>query len=224
MPEKEVSKVKYFIGRERKKALLNEWLAKRLAAAGYSSMKVITSPTGMLGTKIIIRVLRPGLVIGRRGSRIKQLSEEIEKLFGYENVRISVYEVEDPELDPNIMAWQIERQLLRGVRYRRVGFWALRVIRGAGAAGAEIVISGKLRTVRSAYEKFTSGVLLKSGELAERLVRTAKRPVLTKQGIIGIKVSIMPISLEEYLAQQVKEKEVSEGVEVSGGEEKAEGA
>ncbi len=218
MVEKDLSKLKYFINKERKNLLLKEWLAERLAAAGFSSMKVISSPTGTIGTKIIVKVLRPGLVIGRRGARIKQISEEIEKIFGYENVRLLVYEVEEPELDPEIMAWQIQRQLLRGVRYRRVGFWALRVIRSAGAAGVEIVISGKIRTVRSAYEKFSSGVVLKSGELANRLVRTAKRPVLTKMGIIGVKVSIMPISLQDYLAMQ----EASEEQEESG-EEVAEG-
>ena len=218
MVEKDLSKLKYFINKERRNLLLKEWLADRLASAGFSDMKVISSPTGTIGTKIIVKVLRPGLVIGRRGARIKQISEEIEKIFGYENVRLLVYEVEEPELDPEIMAWQIQRQLLRGVRYRRVGFWALRVIRSAGAAGVEIVISGKIRTVRSAYEKFSSGVVLKSGELADRLVKTAKRPVLTKMGIIGVKVSIMPISLQDYLAMQEASEESSEA-----GEEVAEG-
>ena len=100
---------------------------------------------------------------------------------------------------------------MRGIRYRRVGFWALNVIRNAGAVGVEIIISGKLRTVRSAYEKFVSGTILKSGELSKRLVETAKRPVLTKHGIIGVKVSIMKTSLREYL--ESLEKEVGEGEE-----------
>jgi small subunit ribosomal protein S3 len=210
--EKDISKLRYFVEKERKNILLKEWLAEKLKSAGFSSVKIITSPTGGIGTKIIVKVLRPGLVIGRRGAKIKQISEDIEKIFGYDNVRLLVYEVEEPELDPEIMAWQIERQLLRGVRYRRVGFWALRVISSAGAAGVEIVISGKLRTVRSAYEKFTAGVVLKSGELASRLVKTAKRPVLTKMGIIGVKVSIMPVSLQEYLSKMEAEEdsEVSE--------------
>ena len=217
--ERDVSKVRHFISKNRSALLVKEWLTDRLSLAGFSDMQMVTSPTGGLGTKIIIKVLRPGLVIGRRGARIKRLSEEIEEEFGFENVKVHVYEVEEPELDPEIMAWQIERQLLRGIRYRRVAFWAMRVIRDAGAAGVEIVISGKLRTVRSAYEKFTSGVVLKSGEYAERLVRTAKRPVLTKMGIIGIKVSIMPMSLEEYLAMSRAEEgpaEESEEVGESG--------
>ena len=212
MVEKDTSKLRYFINKDRKNILLKEWLIERLAPAGFSEMRVVSSPTGTIGTKIIVKVLRPGLVIGRRGGKIKQLSEDIEKIFGFDNVRLLVYEVEEPELDPEIMAWQIERQILRGVRYRRVGFWALRVIKSAGATGAEIVISGKLRTVRSAYEKFTAGVILKSGDLAKKLVKTAKRPVLTKMGIIGVKVSIMPISLQEYLSmsENIEEQESAE--------------
>lgn len=214
--ERDTSKVKHFISKNRSSLIVKEWLRERLSIAGFSDMQLVTSPTGGLGTKIIIKVLRPGLVIGRRGARIRRLSEEIEQAFGFENVKIHVYEVEEPELDPEIMAWQIERQLLRGIRYRRVAFWAMRVIRDAGAAGVEIVISGKLRTVRSAYEKFTSGVILKSGDYAERLVRTAKRPVLTKMGIIGIKISIMPVSLQDYLAQFETSKEVVEESEEVG--------
>lgn len=206
------SKIRYFIEKEKKKALLDEWLSQVLKNAGYAGMDLITSPKGVMGTRITIRALRPGLVIGRRGTRIKELAKEIEEKFGYPNPTISVAEIEVPEFEPRIMAWQIERLISRGYRYRRVAFWILRSIMEAGAAGAEIVISGKLRSVRSAYEKFTSGVVLKSGELAERLVKKAKTAILTKYGIIGVKVSIMPISLQEYLEKE-KQKEEEEGGE-----------
>ncbi|HDH06919.1 MAG TPA: 30S ribosomal protein S3 [Thermoproteales archaeon] len=211
------SKVRYFIEKEKKKALLDEWLSQVLENAGYAGMDLMTSPKGVIGTRITIRALRPGLIIGRRGARIKELAKEIEGKFGYPNPTISVTEIEVPEFEPRVMAWQIKRLILRGYKYRRVAFWILRSIMEAGAAGAEIVISGKLRTVRSAYEKFTSGVILKSGELAERLVRKAKTAILTKYGIIGVKVSIMPISLEEYLKSLEGEKK--EEVEESGEEE-----
>ncbi len=197
--EKSMDSIKQILSRNRKAMLLDEWLAKELVNAGYSRVSVVASPKEGLGTKITIYAARPSLVIGRRGSRVRELVKKIEEVFGYKNVNITVQEVEEPELDPRIMAWQIERQLTRGVRYRRVGIWAINVIKNAGAYAAEIVISGKLRTVRAAYQKFKSGDILKSGELAERLVETAKRPVLTKYGIIGVKVSIMRQSLKDYL-------------------------
>jgi small subunit ribosomal protein S3 len=210
------AKIRYFIEKEKKKALLDQWLSETLKHAGYGGMDLVASPKGVIGTRITIRALRPGLIIGRRGSKIKELARVIEEKFGYPNPTISVAEVEVPEFEPRIMAWQIERLLLRGYRYRRVAFWVLRSIMEAGAAGAEIIISGKLRTVRSAYEKFTSGTILKSGELAERLVKKGKASVLTKYGIIGVKVSVMPITLEEYLKrQEITEEEP----EASGGEE-----
>jgi|Deesub1362B_J571_1020462.scaffolds.fasta_scaffold00004_197 small subunit ribosomal protein S3 len=210
------AKIRYFIEKEKKKALLDQWLSETLKHAGYGGMDLVASPKGVIGTRITIRALRPGLIIGRRGSKIKELARVIEEKFGYPNPTISVAEVEVPEFEPRIMAWQIERLLLRGYRYRRVAFWVLRSIMEAGAAGAEIIISGKLRTVRSAYEKFTSGTILKSGELAERLVKKGKASVLTKYGIIGVKVSVMPITLDEYLKrQEITEEEP----EASGGEE-----
>jgi len=215
--DRERSKIKLFIERERKKILLDEWLDEELSNAGYAGVRVVSTPREVLGTRIIIYALRPGLVIGRRGAKIKELAKKIEEVFNYKDVNISVYEVEEPELNPRIMAWQIERQLLRGIRYRRVGFWALNVIMNAGAAGVEIVISGKLRTVRSAFEKFTAGTVLKSGDIAKKLVESAKRPVLTKHGIIGVKVSIMKMSLDEYLISRsmVKESEGGESSEES---------
>lgn len=216
------AKIRYFIEKEKKKALLDQWLSKTLKRAGYGGMDLIASPKGVIGTRITIRALRPGLIIGRRGSKIKELAREIEERFGYPNPSISVAEVEVPEFEPKIMAWQVERLLLRGYRYRRVAFWVMRSIMEAGAAGAEIVISGKLRTVRSAYEKFTTGTILKSGELANRLVKRGKTAVLTKYGIIGVKVSVMPITLEEYLKRQeveVDEASVSEEGEKHGAEE-----
>ena len=199
-------KPEYFIEKELKKALLDEYLPEELRMAGYSSCEVVKTP---LGTRITITALRPGLIIGRRGTRIKELSKTIEEKFNYPNPIISVVEVQVPEFDPRIMAWQVARAIARGYRYRRVGFWVLRSIMEAGAVGAEIIISGKLRTQRSRYEKFSDGVLLKSGEIAERLVKKAKTTVLMKQGIIGVKVAILPSSpeYEEFLEMERREKE-----------------
>lgn len=208
---KDLSKVKYFISKKKRELLLKEWLKKELEQAGFSSIKVLPSSAGGISTRVIIRVLRPGLIIGKRGFKIKQLSEEIEKRFGYENVRLIIYEVEEPELDPEIMSWQIEKQILKGVSHRRVAYWALRTIKNAGAAGAEIVISGKLRTARASYEKYTIGNIIKSGDLFKKLVRVAKRAFLTKTGIIGIRVLIMPKSVDEYYKSQVGEVTVKGG-------------
>lgn len=183
----------HFVDKELGKVLLDEYLGESLKAAGYAGMDLVATP---IGTKITVRALRPGLVIGRRGSRIREVSRMIEEEFNYRNPSVSVEEVEIPEFEPRIMVSQVTRALARGYKYRRVGFWVLRTIMESGAAGAEIVISGKLRTVRSRYEKFSAGVLLKSGDLVERFVRKAKASVVLKQGKVGVKVSVAPASPE----------------------------
>jgi len=223
-----VPRPSHFLNKELKKALLDEYFAETFRSAGYGGLDLVQTP---IGTRITISVLRPGLVIGRRGAKIKAVSEEVERRFNYNNPVISVVEVQVPEFEPRIMAWQIARSLARGYRYRRVGYWVLRSIREAGARGVEIVISGKLRTVRSRFEKFTDGVLLKSGEVAERFVKKGKTHVLLKQGMVGIQVAIAPPDpeYEKYigkgpkkLKKKAEEKVEEEKVEVEEVEAKAE--
>jgi small subunit ribosomal protein S3 len=62
----------------------------------------------------------------------------------------------------------------------------------AGALGAEIIISGKLRTERARYEKFKAGYLPKCGDPALKYMRKAEVHVQLKPGIYGVKVRIMP--------------------------------
>ena len=73
------------------------------------------------------------------------------------------------------MLWrhEIASALKRGIHYRRAGFWGITQAMEAGALGIEIVISGKLRTDRARYEKFSEGYLPKSGEPPRRYMRKA---------------------------------------------------
>lgn len=168
--------------------------------------------------------MRPGLVIGRGGETIKKLAITLEEKFKMPNPQISVAEIEIPELNAHIMASRITSALSRGVHFRRSGFWALNQIMEAGALGAEIIISGKLRTDRSRYEKFRSGYLPKSGDAARKYMRKAALPVQLKPGILGVKVQIMPPDakfpdqvqiIEEPTEEAVKktEKETTEAKE-----------
>ena len=136
--------------------------------------------------------MRPGIIIGRGGITIKNLAKALEDNFGLPNPQISVAEIEVPELNANVMASRIAATLKRGVHFRRAGFWALNQIMEAGALGAEISISGKLRTERARSEKFRQGYVPKSGEPAIKYVRKAVVHVQLKPGIFGIRVSIMP--------------------------------
>jgi len=184
-----MSVTKHFIEESVKKAQIDEFLQRVLDRAGYGGVDITKTP---LGTHIVIYAMRPGLVIGRGGETIRELAKTLEEKFNLPNPQISVSEIEIPELNAHIVASRIAAALRRGVHYRRAGFWALNQIMEAGALGAEIVISGKLRTERARYEKFRAGYLPKSGDPPMRYMRKAEVHVQLKPGIYGVKVRIMP--------------------------------
>jgi small subunit ribosomal protein S3 len=68
--------------------------------------------------------------------------------------------------------------------------WSLNTIMSAGALGVEVVISGKLRTERAHFEKHTVGIVPKSGDSSDKIVRTGLSHVLTKMGLMGIQLRI----------------------------------
>lgn len=184
-----MSVVKHFVSESLKKAEINEFLRNEFEKAGYGGVDITKTP---LGTHIVVYAMRPGLVIGRGGETIKELAKTLEEKFQVSNPQISVAEIEVPELNAHVVASRVASALTRGVHFRRSGFWALNQIMEAGALGAEIIISGKLRTDRARYEKFRSGYLPKSGDPATKYLRTAALHVQLKPGIYGIKVRIMP--------------------------------
>lgn len=184
-----MSVIKHFIIDAKKKTAIDEFLSKKLDKAGYGGVEISRTP---LGTHIVIYAMRPGLVIGRGGDTIRELAKVLEEQFGVPNPQISVSEIEVPELNAYVVASRIAGALQRGVHFRRAGFWALNQVMEAGALGAEIIISGKLRTERARYEKFRSGYLPKCGDPAIKYMRKAEVHVQLKPGIFGVKVRIMP--------------------------------
>ena len=95
---------------------LDEFLSATLKDAGYGNVEIQRTP---IGTRITLYVTRPGLVIGRKGSGIKDLTAKIEEKFGLTNPQISVQEVSIPELNPKIMCNRIAQLIERGTAFRR---------------------------------------------------------------------------------------------------------
>jgi small subunit ribosomal protein S3 len=182
-----ITTVKKVMNKFSRNAELDEFLEKQLKDAGYGGVDITTSP---VGTRITLYVQRPGLVIGRRGMGIRDLTDKLEKKFSLPNPQISVVEEQAPELNPRIMCSRIASTVVRGTAFRRAAIWALNSMMNAGAMGAEITISGKLRSERAHFEKYTAGVVPKSGDTAERAVRRATTDVLLKMGLYGIRVRI----------------------------------
>lgn len=171
---------------------LDEYLASKLKDAGYGGMVLEKTP---LSYRLTVYVLRPGLVIGHRGTGIRALIDELSKKFHLENLTLNVNEVTVPELNPRIMASRIVQMVERGIPFRRAANNVLNAIMEKGALGCEIIVSGKLRTERAHSEKFRAGVIPKSGHPAEVAVREAKVSVTLKLGTYGVKVRIVDPAL-----------------------------
>ena len=166
---------------------LDEYLKESLRETGYGGVDIQKTP---IGTRITLYVTRPGLVIGRKGSGIKDLTSKLEQKFGLNNPQISVMEIEVPELNPQIMANRIAQLVERGTAFRRASMWTMNTVMGAGAMGVEISIAGKLRSERAHFEKHSSGVVPKSGNAAGKIVKLGITDVLTKMGLMGIQLRI----------------------------------
>ncbi|KUO40094.1 MAG: hypothetical protein APZ16_05525 [Candidatus Hadarchaeum yellowstonense] len=180
---------KHFIKQGLKRVELETYLENELSKAGYGGVDIKRVLTG---TRVTIYVERPGMVIGKKGKSIKQLTDELEQKFGLEKPQVEVVEIPKPELSGPIMAKHIAFALERGLSVRRVGQSMVRTIMDAGARGVEIVISGRIAGERSKRMRFYEGYLSKAGEPAEKLVSHGQAVAKLKPGIVGIKVSIMP--------------------------------
>ncbi|MCK4310578.1 MAG: 30S ribosomal protein S3, partial [Methanomicrobia archaeon] len=137
-----------------KNASISEYLAKSLERAGYGGVDIKRGP---LGTRIIVKVETPGIVIGRKGRSIRELTKDLGEKFSIENPQIEVEEIKNPELNADVMAHRTASDLERGYHYRRTAYKISRRIMDAGAKGVEIVISGKLSGQRSRTVRFTTG-------------------------------------------------------------------
>jgi len=183
--------------------LLNDFLREEIKESGFHKVEISKTPTG---TKIALYVTRPGIVIGRKGSGIKQLTEKIESDFGFKNPQISVEEIQKAELSPSVMCNRMAAHIERGTAFRRATMWTLNQIMEGGAMGVQITVSGKLRGDRSAFEKHTQGILPRAGNYAKNLVSEDITHTKTPMGLIGIKIRI---ATKEKLTPEFQFKESS---------------
>ena len=182
-----MSAVKNVIKDNYNMVLLKDYLRSKIKDAGFSNAEVSKTPTG---TRVLLHVTRPGIVIGRKGTGIKDLTEKLESDFGLKNPQIAVEEITKPELSPEVMCNRMASHLERGTAFRRATMWTIQQIMEGGAMGVEITISGKLRGDRSAFEKHSQGILPRAGHHADVIVSEDIAHVETPMGLIGVRIRI----------------------------------
>ena len=125
-------KVRNYLEKKLKEALLSHVEIERIKTdKGYSVI-------------IMVFVARPGVVIGQDGKNINELKDELAKLLNNAEVRIDVVEVKNPDLDANIVAQEIAKQLEERASFRTAQKKAIQRVRKAGAKGIKTSVSGRL--------------------------------------------------------------------------------
>ncbi|MHA1805531.1 MAG: 30S ribosomal protein S3 [Promethearchaeota archaeon] len=167
---------------------IDELLRAELMRAGFAGIDLQKTP---LGTRIVLKTSRPGLVIGKGGKRIQEITDLLNEKFDMDMLQIEVEEVKKPDLDAQIMAERLAYSLDRGRHYRRAGYYILRKVMDAGARGVEIIISGKITSQRARTQIFRAGTMSKSGQIAQEGVDKGVAQCIQKSGVLGIIVKIM---------------------------------
>jgi len=187
---KQISKKRKFVSDGVFYAELNDLLMRELSEEGYSGVEIRVTPQR---TEVIIRATRTKNVLGEKQQRIRELTAVVQKRFGFEEGGVELFaeRVANRGLCAIAQAESLRYKLLGGLAVRRACYGVLRFIMESGARGCEIIVSGKLRAQRAKSMKFKDGYMIKTGFHTSYYVDDATHHVLLRQGVLGIKVSIM---------------------------------
>lgn len=220
------------VAQKLKEKMIEEFVFSYLGKLSCSAIKIQRTP---LGEKVVVFTSRPGLIVGKKGANIRELTAVLKGRFKMENPQIEVAEVANPDLD----AATIVRTLISGFerfgpkRFKAMAYRTIDNTMRAGAKGVEVVISGRgVPGERAKMWRFSAGYLKKSGDISAYYIDRAYEPANLKSGTIGIKVSVLhpdvvlpdEITLKKVVAESVKKEseQKSEAVSENGAEDKKE--
>lgn len=164
---------------------IRSYLRARIQRGGIS--RIVIERT-LRKITITIHTSRPGIVIGRQGSEVDKVREEIKKITG-KDVQINIYEIKRPELDATLVGQQIAQQLEGRVSFRRAMKSAIAASMRGGAQGIKVMCSGRLGGAEMARTE-----QYKQGRIPLQTLRAdidyALVEAHTIYGVIGVKVWI----------------------------------
>ncbi len=174
---------------------LRKYLLEKLASAGLDEVLIERSLTTM---QIVLKVSRPGVVIGKGGANLQEIKEEIEKMIPdtYKGqagkkirVNLKVEEVQNPELSAKLVGERIAYQLIGRYPHRRAVNQAMEKVMSAGAKGVKIQLSGRIGGAEiGRSEKFSIGSV--PSQTLRANIDYFEAPAKTRSGYVGIKVWI----------------------------------
>jgi len=119
---------------------IRAYLRERVRHAGVSRIDITRTRDK---TDVSLQAARPGIVIGRRGAEADQIRDSLEKLIGHK-VKLNIIEIKNPELDAQVIAYNVAEQLRGRVSFRRAMRRAVQSAQKAGAKGIRIQVGGRL--------------------------------------------------------------------------------
>ena len=163
--------------------MLRKYIRNRLPNAGISKVEIKRTPKRITMT---IQTARPGIVIGKKGSEVDKLKEELQRLTSQE-IQVNIHEIKRPELDAYLVAENVVRQLESKVSFRRAMKRAITATMRMGAEGVRIICSGRLGGAEMARKE-----QYKEGRIPLHTLRAdidyAQIFAKTTYGTIGVKV------------------------------------
>lgn len=184
---------------------IRKYISARIPKGGIS--KIIIERT-LKRITLTIHTARPGVVIGKGGSEVDKIKEELKKLTG-KDVQINIFEIKRPELDAKLVGESVAQQLQARISYRRAMKQAIASAIRVGAQGIKIKVSGRLGGAEMARTE-----QYKEGRIPLHTLRAdidyAISEAQTVYGIIGIKVWIF--KGEVYGKRDLSPNIVGEGV------------
>ena len=203
-----------FLKESIKKMEIEQYIAEKFAKAGYSHVDIQRTPLAM---RITVWAQKPGIIIGRGGKNIDEITEVLKDRFKIENPQLDIEEVPVPDLDPMVVGREIASAIERGLNFKRVANTALERVMAASAKGVAIRLAGKVSGEMSRVEKFSRGYMISAGDPAITKVAKAYQTANVKLGKIGIQVRILKEQLKDIEAlQKIKREDVNGAVEKEG--------
>ncbi len=180
---------KKFVREAVNRLLIREHMHRETERAGFGALDIQRTP---MGTRVSILAERPGMIIGRKGSTINALTDQLSKRFKVENPQIEVVEAgRDSSLNAQIMAIKLAEALERGWHFRRAGHSTVQRVMQMGALGCQVIIAGKLTGQRHRTEKFVQGHIKYCGDTLDKVMDIGFAVAKKKLGVMGCTVRIM---------------------------------
>jgi small subunit ribosomal protein S3 len=176
---------------------IRELIYKIAPRAGISRIDIERFPNSV---QITVHTSKPGIVIGRKGTTVKEMRKAIQELTGT-NVKLDIAEIKIPDLDAWLVAENIASQLERRISHRRAMQRAVNQAMRQGAKGIKVMCAGRLSGVEMARREW-----VREGRVPAQTLRAdldfARAEALTTYGRIGVKVwiykgDILPEAEEE---------------------------